>query len=215
MAGEEVVKPKWYTRPHISSWYALLAVLVGIFAVNACGYPFVTVPSVAQRYYPDVAPAAIRWQPVTVAAVSAIAVIFALPAIQRFGIHVVVYTSASFLLLGGVVRCFAMASPVQDGGAQGFASYAMVHFGSAIIAVALAPFQVAGTLVSATFPRRHSVFVHAMVRALLPLSMPNRSGRANMSSWRHAARLRLWAKLTFLQVASSYACLPAVAVVRF
>lgn len=152
MAGEGAAKPKWYTRPHISSWYALSAVLVGIFAVNACGYPFATVPSVAERYYPDVAPAAIRWQPVTVAAVSTIAVIFVLPAIRRFGIHVVVYASASFLLLGGVFRCLAMASPVQDGSTQGVTSYAMVHFGTAVMAVALAPFQVAGTLVSTTFP---------------------------------------------------------------
>jgi hypothetical protein len=164
MSQHSTAQQSWWKGPHPSSWLALFAVVAGIFAVNACSYPFAAMPGCAARFFPSVAPAAIRWLTYTVQFVSIGAVGLVLPAIRRFGIHVVVYTSAAVLLLGAGIRCLALATPESSDGTRGVAAFVLTFVGTAVMAVSVAPFQVAGTLVSTTFSRQGRVFVHSVVR---------------------------------------------------
>jgi hypothetical protein len=167
MVAQEEGEIKWHLKPHNSSWLALLAVLTGTLAVNISAFPYVTIVPPAAMYFGQ-SYVTINWIAFTVSAVSIPAVVLVSPAIRRFGIHVVVYISATCLLLGSILRCFSLVPKAdQVSGTRGMASYALVHAGTAVMALALGPFQVAGTLVSTTFPREGRLVIHSMVRSIL------------------------------------------------
>jgi hypothetical protein len=167
MVTQNESETKWHLKPHISSWLALLAVLTGTLAVNASVFPYVSILPRAASYFGHDNYLLIHWLAYTVSAVSVPAVVLVLPAIRRFGIHVVVYISATCLVVGSIVRCFSLVPKAdQDSMSRGKASYALVHAGTAVMALALGPFQVAGTLVSTTFPREGRLLIHATVRII-------------------------------------------------
>ena len=190
MSETALPKPKWFRQPHPSSWLALLSIAAAIFACNATSYPFAAAPEVAARYFADVALTAIRWLAYAVSAISVASALLALPSIRRFGIHVVVYASAAFLLLGSVLRCLSLAFPGTD--TRGTGSFVLAFVGTVVMACALAPFQVAGTLVSTTFPRHGRVLVHAVVRAHFVLVLErNLVLRSCLACVLRAARMHL------------------------
>lgn len=155
---------RWWRTPHASCWLALCSVLAGTLAVSACVFPY-PYPDTAARHYSGVSLTAVRWLTYSVSAVSVPAVVLVSPAIRRHGLHVVVYAAATCLLLGAILRCFSLIPAVNAADdTRSVLSFAIVHVGTAVMALALGPFQVAGTLVSTTFPSEGRLLVHGMVR---------------------------------------------------
>ena len=161
---------RWYRTPHVSCWLALASVFAGTLAVSACVFPF-PYPDTAARHYSGVPLAAVQWLTYIVSAVSVPAVVAVSLAIRRHGLHVVVYAAASSLLLGAILRCFSLIPAVNAADdTRSVLSFAIVYAGTAVMALALGPFQVAGALVSTTFPSEGRLLVHGMVRPLTRLS---------------------------------------------
>lgn len=162
---------KWYKQPHASSWLALSATVVGVFFASCASYAFAATPGCMVRYFAQVPAVAARWMVYAVPATAVVSLAISLPAIRRYGVHVVVYASAALLLLGGGLRGLALATDVGDDDTRGKDAFALVFLGTVCSAASVAPLQCCGTLVSTTFPRQGRIFIHAVVRSIYPEHM--------------------------------------------
>lgn len=165
-SGDTDVRAKpWFAQPLTPQWLALLALLTGIFTAHLCAYPFAAVPNVAAQYYAQAPIVAVRWMAFIGPLVSMPAIFASVQCIPKHGIHVCVYTCAGFLLLGNALRSMSLVQFTTDEAAQGIAQFVLTFVGTAVSAFAVAPCQVAGSLVvGMAFPTEGRLVLHAVVR---------------------------------------------------
>lgn len=155
----------WYTQPLTPQWLALLALLTGIFTAHLCAYPFAAVPNVAVQYFKQAPLVIVRWTAFIAPIICMPAIMVSVQCIPRHGIHVCVYACAGLLLLGNAVRSISLIQFGTDDATQATVSFALAVVGTAVAAFAIAPCQVAGSLVvGAAFPAEGRLFLHAVVR---------------------------------------------------
>lgn len=156
----------WWTQKLTPQWLALLAIVTGVFTAHLCAYPFAAVPNVVAQFYTQAPLAVIRWTAFIGPVISMPAIMASVQCIPRHGIHVCVYTCAGLLLLGNGLRSASLIQYTGDEDRQGLISFVLVFVGTAVAAFAIAPCQVAGSLVvGAAFPAEGRVVLHAVVRS--------------------------------------------------